>query len=248
MSFLLICAALVVGLVDCCPTNRTSAVGRAYVEALEKAGHVPVALPRITDRALIGAAVDRVDLVFLCGGEDVNPSRYGQAKSPRCERINEVRDVYEWAVLDACVKVRKPVFGVCRGEQIINCYFGGTLIQDINTEVSGVRRHRYAPSEKPDYIDHDVEVIEGSRLAAVLGCSGTVSAKAWHHQAVGRLAPGFRVSARSADGIVEAIESDSYPAAGVQFHPEMNVKADPSNRFVALFRALPSLCGAAGRN
>jgi len=243
VSFLLICAALVVGLVDCCPTNRTAAVGRAYVEALEKAGLVPVVLPRIADRALIGAAVDRVDFVFLCGGEDVNPSRYGQAKSPRCERINEVRDVYEWAVLDACVKVRKPVFGVCRGEQIINCYFGGTLIQDINTEVSGVRKHRHAPTETPDYIDHDVEILKGSRLASVLG-DGTVSAKAWHHQAVGRLAPGFRVSARTADGIIEAIESDTYPAAGVQFHPEMDVKADPESRLLGIFRQMPHLCGA----
>ena len=235
---------LVVGLVDVCGTNGVAGVPAVYVRALERAGQVPVVLPRMSDSRLIADQVRRVDLVLLCGGEDIDPALYRTKKSAQCERVNASRDAFEWMVLDACVKLRRPVFGICRGEQVINAYFGGTLYQDINTEVPGVGRHRYAKGEEKAYIDHEIEVVKGSRLSAVLG-QGRLSVKAWHHQSVRELAPGFRVSAIAPDGVVEAIESDDYPAAGVQFHPEVNVNDDPSSRLLDVFRNLDVLCRSA---
>lgn len=235
---------LVVGLVDVCRTNGIAGVPAVYVRALERAGQVPVVLPLTSDPRLIADQVGRVDLVLLCGGEDIDPARYRTKKSARCERVNASRDAFEWKVLDACVKLQRPVFGICRGEQVINVYFGGTLYQDINTEVPGVGRHRYAKGEEKAYIDHEIEVVKGSRLSAVLG-QGRLSVKAWHHQSVRELAPGFRVSAIAPDGVVEAIESDDYPAAGVQFHPEVNVNDDPSSRLLDVFRNLDVLCRSA---
>jgi len=245
LSFVLVslqAAGLTVGLVDVCKTNETAGVPSVYVRALEKAGHVPVVLPRVFDRKLAAGQVKAVDLVFFCGGEDVDPARYGLEKSPHCELVNGVRDACEWRLLDECVRIRRPVFGICRGAQLINCHFGGTLYQDLNTEVAGVGRHRHAPNEKDDYIDHDVDVLPGTRLGEVLGV-GRHSVKAWHHQAVCKLAPGFRVSARAADGVVEAIESDAYPAAGLQFHPEQSVCSDADSRLLEVFCRLDFLCG-----
>lgn len=234
---------LVVGLVDVCGTNGVAGVPAVYVRALERAGQVPVVLPRTADFQLITDQVRRVDLVLLCGGEDIDPALYRTKKSAQCERVNANRDAFEWKVLDACVKLRCPIFGICRGEQVINAYFGGTLYQDINTEVPGVGRHRHAKGEKKTYVDHEIEVIKGSRLSKVLG-QGRLSVKAWHHQSVRELAPGFRVSAIAPDGVIEAIESDGYPAAGLQFHPEVSVKADPSSRLLDVFRNLDVLCGS----
>lgn len=233
---------LAVGVVDPCPMHGEKNPEAPYMRALRQAGHEPYLIAFTTNRAEIADQLKRVDLVLFLGGEDVAPFRYGEEKSPRCEEVNERRDVFEWAVLDACVERRLPVFGICRGVQLLNCYFGGTLYQDINTEIPNLGRHRYKAPEPRGYIDHEVEIADASRLKAVLNRS-RVSTKTWHHQAVERLAHGFRVSARTADGVVEAIESDDYPAAGVQFHPEQSVEADPASPLLAIFRQLPRLCG-----
>lgn len=234
--------ALVVGLVDFCGTNGNVCVKSTYSQALEMAGHVPLVFPRLTDRHLVARQVEQVDIVLFCGGEDIDPSRYGAEKSSTCGDVNRRRDAFEWMVLDECTRVRKPVFGVCRGVQLLNCYFGGTLHQDIESEIERACQHRHKPGEKRDYIDHEIFIERNSRLHSVLG-RRSVSVKAWHHQCVFRLAPGFRVSAVAADGTVEAIESDSYPAAGVQFHPEENVAREKDSCLLEVFRKIGCLSG-----
>lgn len=230
---------LVVAVVDVCPTNGCVHVPGEYVSALEAAGHVPFVLPRQTSAKGVARLLSSCDLVLFCGGEDFDPALYGQKPDPKLEFVNVGRDRFEKVVFDEARKVRKPMFGVCRGFQFINCMFGGDMIQDIPTSVSKHILHRI---ESPrNGLLHPVSVLAGSRLAAVLG-TGECTVFSWHHQAVGRIATGFRVSARASDGIVEAIEGVDYPAAGVQFHPEVNLQLDPSSKLISIFRRLVHLC------
>ena len=218
---ILIIAAILVGIVDPC-SDRGGIDRDSYVESVRRAGDMPVLLCRTDSTEAIEAAVSRLDLLILTGGEDVDPSLYGESPSPKLGCVNAVRDRFETSVLAAAVRHQVPVFGVCRGMQLMNVFFGGTLYQDLPSEFAFKTPERHTLGEwdrsKREYV-HGLEIVEGSRLAAICG-TGRLKVNAAHHQAVKRLAPGFRVSAFSPGGVVEAIECDRYPAAGVQFHPE----------------------------
>ena len=232
---------LKVGMADMCPTNGAATVQAAYVDAVAAAGDVPVVLPRQVDTNRISRLMEGIDVLLLCGGEDVDPARYGEEPSPKLGAVNAVRDDFECRLLDEAVRRRLPVFGICRGMQALNVYFGGTLVQDIPTEVPGCLRHRKGPHER-DFPMHAIDIAPGSRLAVVLGRTNLV-VNTFHHQCLERIAPGFRVTARSADGVPEAFEGDGYPAAGVQFHPEKMLAADSGHPLRAVFDRLLFLCG-----
>ena len=209
-----VCAAapVVVGIADMCGTTNSVSVQATYVDAFARAGNTPLVLPAETNREVVARMLASVDVLLLCGGEDVDPSRYKTKPSPRLGEVNLRRDAWEWLLLDEAVKRRLPVIGICRGCQLINVYFGGTLWQDLPTERPGPVVHRGKGG-------HAVQVVAGSRLAGCLG-STNLMVNTSHHQAVKDLAPGFRVTAVAPDGVVEAIESDVLPVVGVQFHPE----------------------------
>lgn len=203
---------LVVGIADMCSTSNAVSVQSTYVAAVAAAGNTPIVLPAMTDRELVARMLAPLDALLLCGGEDVEPRRYGAAPSPRLGKVNLRRDAWELLLLDEAVKRRLPVFGICRGCQLINVYFGGTLWQDLPSERPGKIAHRSKDL-------HPIRVVQGSRLAGCLG-KENLMVNTSHHQAVKDLAPGFRAVAFAPDGVVEAIESDTLPIAGVQFHPE----------------------------
>ena len=229
-------AQLVVGIADMCSVSNHVSVQTAYTEAVSMAGNLPIVLPAQTNRAAVARLLETVDVLLLCGGEDIDPARYGAEPSPRLGAVNLKRDAWECLLLDEAVKRRLPVVGICRGCQLINVYFGGTLWQDI-------------PSERPSEIAHrgnklhPVRIVPGSRLA---GCLGTdlMDVNTSHHQAVKELAPGFRATAFAPDGIVEAIESETLPVAAVQFHPEKLLVNNGRSEFRKLFVDLPGWAGA----
>lgn len=238
---------LVVGVVESCPTGGVVQVSRSYVQAVEAAGFVPMVLPMAESEATLREFVGKIDILLLTGGEDVEPRRYGEPNSPRLGKVNFSRDDFEWKLLAAARAVRLPVFGICRGEQMLNVFFGGTLYQDIPSEFPRAQNapevvHR-TKDAKPV---HAVAVKPGTRLGAVAG-AGELLVNTYHHQSVKDLAPGFVASAVSPDGVVEAIESSDYPAAGVQFHPEKILsRNDPvfdRSRMAAIFSRLPELVG-----
>ena len=205
-------AALVVGIADMCPATNQVSVQTTYADAVAAAGNTPLVLPAVTDRALVARMLEPVDMLLLCGGEDVEPRRYGTEPSPRLGEVNLRRDAWEYLLLDEAVKRRLPVFGICRGCQLINVYFGGTLWQDLPSERPGEIVHRSKDG-------HAIKIVAGSRLAGCLGTDG-LTVNTFHHQAVKDLAPDFRATAFAPDGVVEAIESETLPITGVQFHPE----------------------------
>lgn len=242
---------LVVGIGDSCNPARTGHPRNFFVDALAEAGHIPVVIGRCKDPRRLEKIIARLDVLVLPGGADVDPSRYGET-NVNCAAILVDRDEYEYMLLDAAVKRRLPILGICRGEQILNVYFGGSLYQDIDKERPDRPNpiaHRQGKGTEDDVnpLAHSISLAPGSRLASVLG-PGRLFVNSRHHQAVKRVAPGFKVTARADDGVVEAIESSTYPAVGLQFHPETLIgckSQDPRcdlPRLLRIFRELDRLC------
>jgi putative glutamine amidotransferase len=189
-----------------------------YVESVKRAGGEPVVLDPSGDPA---RALDAVDALLLTGGLDVDPTLYGETPHATTE-VDAARDGFEIPLSREAVACDLPIFAICRGVQVLNVAAGGTLIQDIpSTVTTGLTHSIDIPK---DHAAHDVRVMPGTRLAASLGGSippETCAVNSRHHQAVGRVAPAFVVSAASADGVIEAIERPASAfCVGVQWHPE----------------------------
>jgi microsomal dipeptidase-like Zn-dependent dipeptidase/GMP synthase-like glutamine amidotransferase len=201
--------------------NGGSQVGASYVAAILKTGGVPVVIPAMTDGAALRQLVAELDGLILTGGEDVNPLWYGETPHPQLGKVDDFRDDYEFKLLKLASDRNIPTLGICRGEQLINVYFGGTLYQDIPAQrkVQPVIRHRQP--QTPAMPSHAVSVVPGTQLAAILGNS-IPKVNSLHHQAVKDVAPGFRATAYAADGAIEAIEAfPLHPMLAVQWHPEL---------------------------
>jgi putative glutamine amidotransferase len=164
---------------------------------------------------------------------DVDPHAYGAEPHPRLGEVDPARDRFEIALVRAARAAGLPIFGVCRGMQLVNVAFGGTLVQDIPAQVPGAIRHDQTTVDlhQPS---HGVALAEGTQLRALVG-GGSARVNSFHHQAVERMAEGFRATARSSDGVLEAMEHESGPFFQcVQWHPE-RLADDPVTR--ALFQA-----------
>ncbi len=194
-------------------------------------GHaMAVMVPAVTRDSLVqrsdldlGHYARALDGLVLQGGNDVAPECYGQQALQADWAGDVVRDRYEMELIDAFVNAGKPVFGICRGLQLINVKFGGTLWQDIATQVPGSRAHR-EPGRYEDHY-HPVVFEPGSKLAQLYSGAAGATTNSIHHQGIQSLAPGFEVEARCPeDGVVEAIRrsNGSYVAA-VQWHPEFHL-------------------------
>ncbi|MBE5772764.1 MAG: gamma-glutamyl-gamma-aminobutyrate hydrolase family protein [Clostridiales bacterium] len=154
--------------------------------------------------------VDDFDGLLLPGGVDVHPGRYGQ-ENVACGTIDEELDGIQFAICDAFIKAGKPVLGICRGHQLLNVYFSGTLIQDLEN----ADHHKWTP--EGDRV-HDTTAAEGSFIADIYGAEFAVNSA--HHQAVDTVGEGLVVVQHSDDGVIEAMYHESLPVISVQWHPE----------------------------
>ena len=214
---------LVVGLTDPWDRPPNAALGY-YIDGFERAGHIPIVIGMTRDASRIEEIVSRIDVLVITGGGNVNPARYGE--ECRCGKLFCARDEFELALIEAAKRRGIPLFGICRGLQLLNVAFGGSLYQNLVKEYKVPEgcapcSHKVGPWDRDDVnpAAHDIIVEPDSRLYSVLG-TNVLAVNSHHGQGVKRLAPGWRVSARAPDGFVEAIECDTYPAAAVQFHPE----------------------------
>ena len=165
----------------------------------------------------------RVDGVMLTGGGDVDPMLYGEAPHATFQAAEADRDQFEIALTRAAIAANIPFFAICRGMQLANVAMGGTLIQDIPSEVPGALEH--SVPEPRAHVAHEVWVAKGSRLSALLADhmedGETCHVNSRHHQSVVTAAPGFEVTATSPDGVIEAMEKTGAAfCIGVQWHPE----------------------------
>lgn len=217
-------------------------VREEYAEAIRRGGNIPVVICRTAETGHLAQVVAKLDLLILPGGADIEPRRYGADPSPALGKTIPDRDEFDFALLEAALARKLPVMGICRGMQLINVYFGGSLWQDLPSEfpVKDIV-HR---ADNVGTRCHSIGIEPGSRLAAAFGATNVV-VSSMHHQAVKRLAPGFRITARAPDGVVEAIEHESLPVAGVQFHPEGLVKYADDEACTKFFGNLPVFIGCA---
>jgi gamma-glutamyl-gamma-aminobutyrate hydrolase PuuD len=196
----------------------------AYVSAIERAGGRPLLVPPSDDGIEETLAV--LDGLLFSGGSDIDPDTYGAEAHPETNGVRPERDQAELALLEAALARDMPVLAVCRGSQVLNVALGGDLVQHL-PEVVGHERHKHTPGV---FADHDVDVLPGTKLQALVGDHAPV--KSHHHQGYGRIGDGLQAAARAEDGTVEAIEDPARRfTLGVLWHPEAGEDA-------ALFEAL----------
>lgn len=205
-----------------------------YIDALNKAG---AEVRTIAGAADAGEALRGVDGVLLTGGWDIDPSLYAESRHPATQDAEPGRDDLELALARRALATNIPLFAICRGVQVLNVAAGGSLVQDIPTEVGQMVPHDVR--EPRDADAHPVRVKPGSKVAEALASElnehGETLVNSRHHQAIAKVAPGMEVTAVAPDGLPEAIEKEGGPfCVGVQWHPE-NFHA--SGRFKGLFDA-----------
>ncbi|MFN2136295.1 MAG: gamma-glutamyl-gamma-aminobutyrate hydrolase family protein [Candidatus Promineifilaceae bacterium] len=212
---------------------------RSYVRAVSDAGGIPLLIPLGLDDSDLTAVLRRVDALVLPGGGDIDPANYHGSGHEELRGIDQDRDRVEILLAREAVSRYKPFLAICRGHQVLNVALGGTMWEDIASQVPDAIRHDYygegARTDRP----HSVNVRDGSRLRAILQ-SGEVPVNSLHHQGLRELAPELTISATAPDGLVEGVEIDGHPfALGVQWHPENLTGIDPAmhNLFVALVQA-----------
>lgn len=210
----------------------------AYLEAVERAGGLPVVVAPLASIAEVGRIIDAVDALLLTGGEDVDPARYDQPPHPTVDRVNPERDATEIALVLAAQRRALPTLAICRGIQLLNVALGGSLVQDIPSQRPGALAHD--PEGPRDARVHEVQIEPGSRLATLLGAR-SLRVNSMHHQAVDEVADGLRATAWAADGLIEGVEwaTPEWWLVGVQWHPEELTGKDEG-----VFRGLMEAVGA----
>ncbi len=218
------------------PLGRFVRADLDYVEGVAAAGGVPVVLPPVGGRRTAEAVIRGLDGLLLSGGSDLDPGYYGEKPAPELGPTIPERDAFEMPLLALALRHKLPIFGICRGMQLLNVALGGTLYQDLPSQWGrGVLKHRQeTPKWQPT---HEVEVLGGAYLGEIMD-RDVIKVNSYHHQGIKDLAGGLVVSARSADGVAEAVEAGDLSErwlVGVQWHAEAMRGADP--RQGALFEA-----------
>ncbi len=216
------------------------ATNMTYINAVRRAGGVPLIIPMTSDSMQIAAVLNVVDAVIAVGGEDFDPQLFGEQPVRALGEVAPERDLYDLMLIRMSVRSGKPFIGICRGEQGLNVAMGGTLYQDIPSQKrdSFVKHNQNAPGT---YGTHRITIDPESILCKMLGGKTSINVNSFHHQAVKDIAPGFKVVATSDDGVVEAIEMiGNNKVLGVQFHPEIFAAAG-NDEFLGIFRYLINL-------
>lgn len=199
-----------------------------YMDGVAEAGGLPIMLPLPDDEEQIDQLVALCDGFLFTGGQDVDPSLYGEEKDAACGECCPERDAMETKLLNAALKLDKPIFGICRGIQFINTALGGTLYQDLPSQhPSAIEHHQRPPYDVPV---HTVTPIPSTPLAALLG-DGPFAVNSYHHQAVKKLASVWSAMAVAPDGVIEAAYMpDRRFVWAVQWHPEFSFRVDENSR------------------
>jgi putative glutamine amidotransferase len=196
-------------------------LSEAYINAIKRAGGIPLIVPYCILADDADEYITRLDGVLFSGGADISPHLYDEEPVREVASFSSVRDAGEFALIRAAGSQRKPVFGICRGCEVLNVALGGSLFQDIPTQIPESIGH-YPAKILFDELYHNVSILSGeSRMASIFKLPA-IRTNSFHHQSVKQLAPGLRVTAVAKDGVIEAYEGTdpAWYVHSVQFHPE----------------------------
>ncbi len=221
-----------IGITTRLDTEDTFYLRRYYAEAVEFAGGVPVYIPLIPDREYLRSLIDRLDGVVLSGSNsDLDPALYGEEPHPKLSSVIPERDATDQLLLELIEERATPLLAICYGLQALNVARGGTLIQDIESQLDGAIKHEQGRVfNRPS---HSIDFQVDSMLFDLAGTS-RVRVNSSHHQAIARIGRDLNVIATAPDGIIEAV-IDPRPdrfVLGVQWHPEIGWRQDPLSRAI----------------
>jgi putative glutamine amidotransferase len=208
---------------------------KSYIQALIKAGAIPVLIPVNLPIAHIHELLARLDGIIFTGGGDIATERFDGLPHEKVYDVDPERDEIEFQLIKAVEEINKPFLGICRGFQVINVAHGGTLLTHINDQMQGAYEHSAFPAHETDYEAHEVVIEEDSRLAGILG-TNRLKVNSLHHQGVKDIGQGLKLAARSTDGLVEAVEVEGQPfGLAVQWHPEWMPDSEQMQALLSAF-------------
>jgi putative glutamine amidotransferase len=218
------------------PRGRYASINANYTRSVADAGGLPFVLPIAPEVGDPSDYLEGLDGLLVSGGGDVSPLLYGEEPGRGLGLVSSERDEFELALVLGARSRGMPIFGICRGHQLVNVAFGGSLWQDLDAQVPGALDHSPPEGQAMDELRHSIAILPGARLLDLPTNGGKVLVNSFHHQAVKELASGLVATARAPDGVLEAFEGDGDSwLLCVQFHPEALTIRHP--RFLALFRA-----------
>lgn len=226
-------------------------LSQCYTQAIEAAGGIPWVMPIPLANNGIRECVRRCDGVMLTGGDDIQPQLYSTEPDGKLtstiKQTDPPRDLLEMELIRALFEQRKPLLAICRGQQILNAAFGGTLWVDIPTQIPGALNHKQC--DLKDETVHEIKIVPGTLLAKTTG-KGHIRVNSAHHQSVDQVAAPFQISAVSADGVIEALELNPENAKllpyllSVQYHPERLFEG--RREHAEVFKSFVKACVAGG--
>lgn len=215
-----------------------AALVHGYV--IERAGGIPIYLPYIKNEQMIYKLVQQLNGLYVTGGDDIDPTFFGEEPIEGLRRIVAERDVFEQSIIQKILRKNKPVLAVCRGAQILNIAFGGDMYQDVKGQINHALL-QHEQKAKPTHTSHFVTLKEDSKLYEIMR-KKEMKVNSFHHQAIRRVKEPFYITAKASDGIVEAIESKAHHfAIGVQWHPKY-LAAKQAQASLALYQTFIKKC------
>lgn len=216
-------------------------LGRDYSEALESLGAIPYHISLIPNESYISEIVKNVDGILLPGSDtDVDPLIFGEEPRPNLKRIIPEKENTDLMILAEAEKLNKPLLGICFGMQVLNVSRGGTLIQDIESEIENSVKHEQGKPLARN--SHSLEIEKESMLSRLITNGGCVKVNSHHHQAIGKVGKNLKATAWAKDGVVECLEdtrSERF-VLGVQWHPELSWNSDALSKNI--FESFISAC------
>lgn len=206
------------------PGYKRAYVNDDYIKGVINGGGLPYILPITSNKDVIKSYAENIDVLILSGGHDVNPLLWNEEPEKRLGEIFPERDFFDLLLIEEVFKLKKPILGICRGEQVLNTYFGGTLYQDI--EGLDWVKIKHNQQRRPELGTHTVKIEKESKLYSILE-KEEIMTNSFHHMAVKDVPKGFKAIAHSKDGVIEGIEKIGEEfVLGVQWHPEMMAESD----------------------
>lgn len=218
-------------------TYPADVINAGYATSLMKAGALPFLIPSTLSKDTITETVKAVDGILIPGGNDIDPSFYNEVAKEYTKDFNRNNDLFQFMMIEEALAQKKPIMGICRGLQVLNVFFNGSLYQDVEKEKEKSIRHKCY--ESPEGVSHEVEIKKNSLLHDAVK-KERLSVNSLHHQGIRELGEDLEAVAFSPDGLIEGIENREKGILAVQWHPEALVMAEDEDA-LKIFRLFVSM-------